>query len=274
VALLPLSVFQGASVSADPLTQVVIFWFFAEWLRAATRGGASRGLREHARLIAAAYALGLMKPGYAPLALACLGLPGALGPRLAIGAAAIAAAAFPALVWAGVLRAAQEPPAMGADADAQLRFVLSHPLAFLAAAGRTVASLFVPLVAGMVGFLGHFDVEIPPAATALGLAAVAASASLERGPLGLSGRLVLVAAFVAASLAVIALAYLGWTRVGAPHIQSIQPRYFLLILPFALVLLPRIPRVSERTLAIAVTTSLALVLGVSAVAMVRTYYAF
>jgi uncharacterized membrane protein len=92
--------------------------------------------------------------------------------------------------------------------------------------------------------------------------------------LALRARLALFAAFLAASLAVIALAYLGWTRVGAPHVQSIQPRYFLLVLPFALVLLPRIPRIPERALALAVTAALALVLAVSAVAMMRTYYAF
>ena len=35
-ALLPLSVFQAGAVSADPLTQLAVFWWFAEWLRASS----------------------------------------------------------------------------------------------------------------------------------------------------------------------------------------------------------------------------------------------
>jgi hypothetical protein len=273
-ALLPMSVFQAASISADPPTQLAIFWLFAEWLRAAARGDAPRSARDVLRLLAAALALGLVKPGYAPLALACAGLPGSLGARLVISAAALAAAALPTLGWAVVLRAAREPAQVqGADPIAQLQFVLGHPLAFLAAVGDTVAGLWGRWLAGMVGNLGHFDVEIPKTATALGLAAVAASASLERGTLAPGRRLLLLGAFLATSLALLAMAYLGWTPVGAERIPGVQGRYFLLMLPFALVALPRIPRVPERSLALAVGAALALVLAISAVAMLRTYYA-
>jgi hypothetical protein len=125
----------------------------------------------------------------------------------------------------------------------------------------------------MVGNLGHFDVEIPKSATALGLAAVAASASLGRGALAPGRRLLGLGAFAVTSLALLAMAYLGWTPVGAERIPGVQGRYFLLMLPFALVALPRIPRVPERALALAVTASLAAVLAISAVAMLRAYYA-
>jgi hypothetical protein len=274
VALLPMSVFQAASISADPLTQLAIFWLFAEWLRAAARGDSPRGPRDVLRLVAAALALGLVKPGYAPLALACAGLPGSAGSRFAITAAALAAAALPTLGWAAVLHAAREPAVVpGADPVAQLQFVLGHPFAFLAAVGDTVAGLWDRWLEGMVGNLGHFDVEIPKAATALGLAAVAASASLERGALAPGRRLLLLGAFLATSLALFAMAYLGWTPVGAERIPGVQGRYFLLVLPFALVALPRLPRVPERGLALAVVAALGLVLTTSAVAMLRTYYA-
>jgi hypothetical protein len=272
LALLPMSVFQAASISADPLTQLAIFWFFAEWLRAAEHG---RTPQDGPRLVGAALALGLVKPGYAPLALACLGLPGSRGSRSTLAAAALAAAVLPTLGWAVVLRAAREPALVpGADPVAQLQFVLGHPLAFLAAAADTAAGLFGRWLEGMVGNLGHFDVEIPKAATALGLAAVAASASLERGALAPRRRLLLLGAFAATSLALLAMAYLGWTPVGAERIPGVQGRYFLLMLPFALVALPRIPRVPERALALAITASLAAVLAISAIAMLRAYYAF
>jgi hypothetical protein len=100
VALLPMSVFQAASVSGDPLTQLAVFWFIAEWLRSAAQGG--RG-----RLLAAALAVGLVKPGYAPIATACLLLPGAWPARVVTTGVALALASVPALAWAPFLQAAQ-----------------------------------------------------------------------------------------------------------------------------------------------------------------------
>jgi hypothetical protein len=275
VALLPLSVFQAASVSADPLTQVACFWLLAEWLRAATAGDGARRARDDVRLLAAAAAVGLVKPGYAPLALACAAVPGTLRRRAGLGGAALAAAALPTLAWAAVARAAREPAVVaGADPDAQLRFVLGDPLAFLRAAADTIGGLWVRWLEGVVGHLGHFDVEIPGLATALGLAAVAASASLERSALRPSRRLALLGAFLASGVALLFITYLSWAPVGAERIPGVQGRYLLPMLPFALAAPPRIPRVSERTLGSLVTGSLAVVLAVSGAAMLRAYYAW
>ena len=122
--------------------EVAIFWFLAECLRAGSRAaGALRGA-DVARLLAAALALGLVKPGYAPLALACLALPLRAGTRLTLAAGALAAAVVPALGWAAIASAAAAPPVVsGADLAGQLRYSLAHPLAFLAAAANTVAAL-------------------------------------------------------------------------------------------------------------------------------------
>jgi hypothetical protein len=274
-ALLPISVFQAAALSGDALTQVVIFWWFAECLRAAARGAGALGRRGAGRLLAPAFALGLVKPGYAPLALAALALPLPLRRRAVLGAAALAAAAVPTLWWAGVAASADVPPLFpGADLGGQLRHALADPFDFLAAAGGTVAALWRAWLEGLVGYLGHFDVEIPAAATALGLAAVALSAAAEPSPLRPAARLWLPAAAVATALAVLGMAYLGWTAVGSRVIQGVQGRYFLPLVPFALAALPAAPAFARRALAGAVVASLAVVLCVSALAMVRTYYAF
>jgi Predicted membrane protein (DUF2142) len=272
VALLPMSVFQGASVSGDPLTQVAILWWFAEISSAAARG--SVGRTDVARLLAAALVLGLVKPGYAPLALAALALPLRTGPRLGLTGAALAVAALPTLGWAGVVSTAQQPPLFpGADLAGQLRHALEHPLAFLAAAGGTSLALLPAWLEGVVGNLGHFDVEIPVAATALGLAAVVASAALERRALPLPARGILLASFFATALAVLAMAYLGWTPVGSDKIQGVQGRYFLPMLPFALAAVPGVPAAAQRALRIAVVAALVAVLAISAAEMVQTYYA-
>ena len=274
VALLPMSVSQAASVSADPLTQVATFWFLAECLRAASRGAGALGRTEVARVLAAALALGLVKPGYAPLALAALALPRRTAPRVALTAGALAAAAIPTLWWAAVTSAAELPVLVpGSDLAGQLRHVLTHPLAFLAAVAGTTAALLPAWLEGLVGNLGHLDVEIPAAATALGLAAVVASAALEPSPLRLPGRWALPATSIVCALAVLGMAFLGWTPVGSDKILGVQGRYFLPILPFALAALPAVPPAARRGLRPAVVAALVAVLAISAAAMVRTYYA-
>ena len=269
-----MSVFQAASVSGDPLTQVAIFWFLAECLRTASRGAGALRAGDVARLLAAALALGLVKPGYAPLALACLALPLRAGPRLALAAGALTAAALPTLGWAAIASAAEMPAVVpGADLAGQLRTRSRHPLDFLAAVASTTVALLPAWLEGLVGNLGHFDVEIPAAATGLGLAAVAASASLERSPLRLPERLLLPIAFVAGALAVLAMAYLGWTPVGADTILGVQGRYFLPMLPFLFAALPAVPPAARRGLRAAVVSALVAVLAISATAMVQAYYA-
>jgi Predicted membrane protein (DUF2142) len=272
-ALLPVSVFQGASVSGDPLTQVAIFWWFAECLRAAERGADTLAPADLARLGLAALALGLVKPGYAPLALASLMLPLRAAPRLALAAGALALAGLPTLWWASVVAAADLPPLFpGADPVAQLRHMAAHPIAFLLAAAAAIQALLPAWLDGLVGNLGHFDVEIPVAATALGLSAVVASATLGHGRLPRGGAGFLLAAFAATLLTVLAMAYLGWSAVGSHTIQGVQGRYFLPLLPFALAGLPRAPAGAQRPLAGAVVAALVAVLTVSAVQMLRAYY--
>jgi hypothetical protein len=67
------------------------------------------------------------------------------------------------------------------------------------------------------------------------------------------------------------MAYLGWNPVGAPRIQGVQGRYFLLALPFALVALPGVKPGREEKLHIPIAAALVLVLAVSALAMLSSY---
>ena len=161
----------------------------------------------------------------------------------------------------------------GADSAGQLKHILLHPFAFLALVGRASLALLPSWLEGMVGNLGHLDVQIPPVFSALGLAALAASAGIDRGGLGRGLRLGWLAVSGVSALAILALAYMGWNPVGAPRIQGVQGRYFLLLLPFALVALPGLPFLREDRLRIAIVAALLAVLAVSAERMLDRYYA-
>jgi hypothetical protein len=272
-ALLPLSVFQAASISADPLTQAAAFVFFAEWLRLVARDTPPPAPRGYAGVVAAAFVLGLVKPGYAPLTLACLGLPGSRRARGVVTGVCLVAAAAPTIGWAAIALAAREPPLVpGADSLAQLHFVGDHPAAFLAAVFNTLAADAARWCVDLVGTLGHLDVEIPPGASALGLAALVASATLDPGRLPLRGRLALLGTTAVTVLVLLGLAYLGWASVGADRIPAFQPRYLLPLLPFALAALPALPAAVGRPVAGGTAAALTAVLAIAAVSMVATYY--
>lgn len=277
VALLPMSVFQAGSVSADPLTQVACLLLFAELLRGLDPRTGAFQTPERVRLLAASLLLGIVKLGYAPLVLAGIGIPEARLPgrrKRVLLAGMLGAAVVPTLLWAWVVAAAQQPSlTAGADPAAQLRQVLLHPFDFLAAVGRTIGAALPAWVEGLVGDLGHLDVQLPLAATALGVAVLVVSAGLdrERVEISRSARLGLLAAFGATSLLLLVLAYLGWTAVGSPVIQGVQGRYFLPMLPFALASLPVLPRTAG--LVPALPWALAALLVVAAVELVDRYYA-
>jgi hypothetical protein len=273
-ALLPLSVFQAASISADPLTQAAAFVFFAEWLRLTGREPSADASSRFGGLMAASLALGLVKPGYAPLALACLGLPGPMRRRLALALASFTLIAVPTLGWAAIAIAADEPPLVpGADAFAQLRFILANPLTFLGALANTIGADAARWSLDLIGTLGHLDVEIPAGASALGLAAVVASATLDPGRLPVAARLAAVGAAIASVFALLFLAYVGWASVGADYIPAFQARYLLPLLPFAGLAIPPLPAAAARLVGAATAFALALVLAIGAVAMVSAYYA-
>ena len=277
VALLPMSVFQAGSISGDPISQVVLFLFFAELLRATSDGTEWKG-RKPLILVGLAVLIGLVKPGYAPLSLGALVLlhDERSGRRLGWVLTIVAAAHITTLGWVARVQASGQPTlGAGIDAAEQVRFILTHPFEFAAVLARTVWDLFPALIEGMVGNVGHLDVGIPPIATALAVLAVLAASALDEAPrprpwLGWF----LLGSFVCTGGALMTMAYIGWTPVGGPFVHGVQGRYFLLMLPFALTGLPRLPPRIAQPLRAAIPWALATVLAVTAMEMVGRYYEF
>lgn len=277
VALLPMSVFQAGSISGDPVSQVVLFLFFAELLRAARRGTDWAG-REALLLVGLAALIGLVKPGYAPITLSAVALLVAerSGRRAAWIAAIVAAAHLTTVGWAARVQAAVQPTlAVGVDAAEQALFIATHPLEFAGILLRTSWMSVPAWIEEMVGNVGHLDVGIPPVATAVALLAVLAASMLDEAPTPRPWTgWALLGGFFAAGIAIMTIAYMGWTAVGIPVIHGVQGRYFMLMLPFALVGLPRLPTRYAPPARAAIPWALATVLAVTAVEMVDRYYEF
>ena len=114
VALLPMSVFEAATISADAATNGLALVLLALTLRMATGSGAVQGRWERPAFIAVVGLLGLTQPGYTLLALLALGVPsryfGGLPGRRRFAAIAVAVAVVvPAAWWLGVQLAGPFP---------------------------------------------------------------------------------------------------------------------------------------------------------------------
>ena len=258
VALLPVTVFQAAMLSADGITIALSLLVLALALNlAATRPGAVTGGRLVETAIAT-IALGFAKPPYILFALALL-IPwwrhrGRVGRIVAAaaGAGLVATASWGA--YASRVYVAPRLPAGFAafgigrftafthvDPGRQERFILHHPWFFAMSIGRTLSS-FGPDLAREA--LTQVPLWRLPVLAIVAAAAIAAASSFVADPrselvLGWRSRALLLGIGAATFLALMLLAYTGWNAVGSPRIEAFQGRYLLPLLP--VVLLAAVP---------------------------------
>jgi len=258
LSLTPMAVAGAASISADPATNAACLLFAVIAARAAA-GADALATRERNALLGAALLVGVVKPGYWPLALAALAIaPARCGGRarqLALAAAAGAAMLVPSVGWLLLAQQSEPaPPIAGADPVAQLRFVLGDPFGFAAILGRTLWHGLPTYWTTFVGELGPLIVKLPAVFYALWAVLLAAVVALDAPPLAIdrAARGWLGAAFALSILAMFAMAYLGWNPVGDPAIQGVQGRYWAPAVPMLVLASPAagaaLPRAVQWTL--------------------------
>jgi uncharacterized membrane protein len=164
LALLPMTMFELASVSCDALTISGAMFFTSLLLWATTRPTLRRA--DVALVIAAAAVLLNVKPGYEALVVLVLLLrPAQLGGR----ARYLAVVAANVLVVLGVflidylVTGAAARAQTDAGASGQLMFVLHQPLGFLGILWSSLQNNLLRWTFETIGVLGWFTVALPPA---------------------------------------------------------------------------------------------------------------
>jgi uncharacterized membrane protein len=249
VAAAPMSVYIAASVSYDAATNAVAFLLAASSLRLAL-GRAPTGPGTWIGLVALCAALGLSKPGYAPLALWTCLIPTqrfeSVGQRWVVTAACIAAAFGTTGAWAWAVQLVDGVGSEDfADPARQLAGMLADPLGYVGILLTSVVLQLVAFVAGFVGVLGQLDIALPLAFYALfPLALIAACLADGSDPqeIGPPVRLGLWGLFLSMIVLVMTIGYLSWNEVGSPLIVGVQGRYFTPLAPLALVGIPALGR--------------------------------
>ncbi|MDQ6800594.1 MAG: DUF2142 domain-containing protein [Acidobacteriota bacterium] len=260
IALLPMAMFEFASWSADALTMALAVLFTA----LIVEGGAT------AALIAVAFLLGLCKPAYFLLAFLVLAIPGrTLRSKFGV-VTSMAIATVIAFAYAH-LAAYQQRGGMPIDPASQIQCVMHDPMRFLRLA---IADLGVHgryYVEGLIGRFGLNEFPLPTAIVAIEILTLIAAALTSKRTLTAVGRLVAIGIVIGTVAGVMLSQYMIWSIVCGDAIEGVQGRYFLPILPLALLAISfSIPRLR---LDARVISAIAVICNAFAlVAIIRRYW--
>lgn len=240
--LMPMSLFQAASMSADATTNGLAVLFAAIVLRLALRKSAAAiPTAQWIGLILLSAALTLTKFAYLPLAALVL-----LIPRQRFGSvrrSSIALAALLAGNLAAILLWMPQTHGLNAvvrdqanvSARGQIEYLRSHPSAVVTVTWNSIKLDGWPIVRSFVGWLGSMDarmkvVFIVTYLVILFLACWSEPPSSAPGPLRRWIAVILIPAGFAIG-AVGLLNYIYWTPVGKSHVDGLQGRYLLPLAP-------------------------------------------
>ena len=239
VALTPMALFLRASASADALATAMAFLLAATAAKLAWGEEERAGWRDVAVLIAGSAAVCLSKPVYVPLAFLVLLIPAARLPRrgavLLLHAAVIAGAFTLALATAGAVDVSVRPDAP-VDADRQIADALADPVRVAGILAEDYLLRGRRYAAQVVGQLGWLDVNLPKPLLGgyLFLLGLLALVDTRRSVLvSLPQRVLLILMALATMALVSASQYASWTPYGADHVEGVQGRYFLPLMPAA-----------------------------------------
>ena len=230
-ALLPMSLYELASLSADAIT-IALAWLFTALLLAPPR---------RASLIAlVGFASGLCKPAYFLIVLLVFVTPLRWRQRIIIlGATAIGTLFAIAAAQRGAYNAR---PGLPVDAGAQLRCIASDPIHFVRVILHDVVTNGRFYIEEMIGRFAANELKLSPIVITveilllLGVATTCGAALRARIRLTALGIVVLTIAGILLSQ------YLIWSVVCGDALEGVQGRYFLEILPLflAAIALPRV----------------------------------
>jgi uncharacterized membrane protein len=282
VLLCPMSLYLLGSAASDGLLICGAALLLAHAARLARNPDQAASVRERILLVVLAGALAVAKPVYLPLAAVAYAAaaPGLATRRrkFAFAAALLLGCVLPALLWSRVALGLFVPANADVplDPSGQAHLILTAPWAFLGLVVHTVHVQYATTFRWMVGTLGWIDTSLPDWYYPLfGWGALACLLFESAGShVGWRLRGILIGAVVLAVLFIYAAQYCDWNAPGSTRpIDGVEGRYFLPLLPFAALALPRIPlRVPPAgvsTLAISLTL---LGAGVTVWAVTSRYY--
>ena len=287
VALLPMCVFEAASLSPDGLAMSGCLLLLALVLRSTTRDTVPNS--ELIAISGVAVLLLNAKIGYVVLLLLLFMLRlGNLakaavcdmdrsddGRRAGCGRGSQSLSSRDAVGIHGVTLGMA-----GVDSGRQITYVVGHPFEFLQEAYDTFDQQVLGLDHSRLGLgqmaygvLGWLSVGLPTIGMwAMTLAAVLFLGSREDVPTTPWQRLILCVSGVVLVTTISAGLYAGWTNVAAPVVNGLQGRYFIPVIPLGLFAIYGLRPTRERAILMILAVAVGITVTTTLVTLLRFYF--
>lgn len=282
LALTPMSVFLGASLSADAPTNALAFLLIAITLRFALDIRGPLQNKDFVLLFSIGLLLALSKQGYFLLGLLVLLIPverfGSLHRKLAVSLLFVGLYVVVTLGWTWLGRHLFVPnmSGVGVSPQAQLIHSLKHPDRMLGVLVKTYNLNITYYVDSWIGVLGWVDTRLPDYLYTFFRVLIIAVALVDvqiRPELKVSQRLLIGVVFLAGVGLILATGYLFFTPLGKGRILGIQGRYFIPFMPLLLLLFyNRKLQIPKGVLISVVTISTLLGLALATQTLIIRYY--
>jgi uncharacterized membrane protein len=244
LSLMPMSLFQAASLSADSLTNALSFLLIAICLKFAGRGCVVIKKRELVILFLLSAMVSLSKQVYFVLVLLVFLIPpekfGGRKNKWLVGAAMIFVSLLCSAGWLYCIRDIYVPFRDGIQTQTQVHFILSSPLTYAAILFATFKVQWMNLLLNYVGVLGWLDTFLMPWQYKYYFTLFIAVALLDGNKgfsVSLKKRILIAFIFLASVILIFTSQYLSWTLPKAGLIEGLQGRYFIPLGPLFLLLL-------------------------------------
>lgn len=245
VALLPMTVFESAMITADTVTNALAILFSALFVKSAFLRIRLSG-PQTSLLFTSVLLLPLAKPTYVLLILLLPLVPTAqLTARRGMSAVVTAAGLAGCALWTTTSAQTSEAirlmrPAELVDTSLQVRYLITHIPDAPRIIVNTLASQENRIVKEVFGTFGNTWVQAPSIAAIACMIAGALSFGLAELLWSTLLQSAIVATTVLASIAAIfATLYVEYTPVGHPYVEGVQGRYFIPLFVIAIALLAR-----------------------------------
>jgi uncharacterized membrane protein len=290
LALLPMSLFVAASLSADAVTNGLSFLAIALFLKLGLDPRQDVGKWKILAMLVLTSLVSLTKSGYFPILILFLLIPAQKFSSkrrwIAVGCLLMGGALLALMTWATVGKMADYlqafstrlSPVPHVDSIKQMAFIRSDWVHYVGIMIHSLEIQFSNLTHHFIGVLGWLDVILPQWAVYFGFGVIGFFSLCEaRLDINLTlGNKAILAVYAGLCAGLIMTSqFLIWTPVGATEINGLQGRYFIPFAPaiFALLYNRRVCRFTRnKDLPWIAITSVLILFAVAVIALIHRYY--
>lgn len=241
LALMPMTVYQAASLSADSLTIGLCFLIISIFFRFSLDSASEINNKIIFTIFLLALFISMSKPIYMLIIFLFFMIPvnkfKSWKQKLSVFVVISSPIFIMVIAWNLLFKGLVMPP-LGVSTSAQLSYILANPISLFAVFGNTLFTSFVDIISMFVGQVAFLNGILPSGLIYGYLLILVLVALLENKEIEirLNQKVVPLFVFLSSSLLIFIVEYITFTPVGQNFIEGIHGRYFIPVAPLLFIL--------------------------------------